>query len=316
MISKKKDTFQIVPYSPIYEEDLLALERMSTQGFLVKLEMLRPNFLSRAKTFKKYGAYVVLDEDSNPVACGVGAEVPLIWKGVLHNAGYGFDVLVDPAFRNRGIGNEIARYVATQFFIPNKLTPQFTTTKINNLPTLNLLSKSYRNTHLYEFIYLTFPTARTIRVESTNIDEVRLKVDLLSCKDELTDYYSVTESGLGLWKTYKFYQLKVKSVNPVMSGGMLLGNRLIRINKYVPVVGSVLKTVTVFNLNSGNIHTLPEVSLQLYKEGINYIQICCKPSGPIYRSLHKSAINAFSYYIVSTHEIDEQDELTLDVRCL
>ncbi|MBD1396423.1 GNAT family N-acetyltransferase [Pontibacter sp. JH31] len=316
MVTKKKDTFQIVPFSPAYERDLLELERMTAQGFLIKMEMSRPHFLSRAETFEKHAAYVVLQEGTKPVACGIGAEVPLCLEGNLHRAGFGFDVLVNPAFRNLGIGKTITQHVTNQFFNPQKLAPQFTTTKINNLPTLQLLSRSYRNTHLYEFLYLSFPTAKTIRVDSNNIDDTRFKVDLLSSHDKLTDYYETTESGLGLWKTHKFYQLRVKSVNPVLSGGMLLGSRLIRINKYVPVVGSILKTVTVFNLTSSNVNTLPEVSLQLYKEGINYIQICCQPSDPVYRALHKSAINAFSYYLVSTQEFDAHKRITVDVRCL
>lgn len=316
MIAKKKGNFRVIPYSEAYEEALLELERVSPQGFLMKLETLRTQFLSRATLFDAYAAYLVLGENDKIIASGIGAQVPLCLHNTTHQAGFGFDMLVDSAYQNMGVGRELARYVKEHFFMPRGLSRQFTILKASNMPMLHILSKSYRSTSLYQFLYLTFPTARTIRIDSDAIGDYSFGVDLLSGKDRLADYYQITDSGLGLWHTYKIYQLRVKFVNPVLSGGLRLGNRLIRTNKFVPETGAVLKTVTLFNLNKDNIHTLPEVSLQLYQQGINYMQICCQPSDAVYRALHKSALNAFSHYLVSTEALNPSEELRVDVRCL
>jgi hypothetical protein len=316
MIAKKKNGFRIVPYSLEHEQALLEIERMSPQGFMVKLEILRDHFLSRAELFDDYAAFVALGQDNKVLAGGIGAMAPMLINGELHQTGYGFDVLVDTSARNRGIGRDLATCVRKRFFEPKGLKHQFTTLRAGNLTMLNLLSKSYRDPFLYEFLYLTFPTARTLRVENAAIGEPIFGVSLLSDNDKLSDYYEVTESGLGLWHTHQVYQLKVKSVSPVLSGGLWLGNRFIRTNKYVPLVGSVLKTTTIYNLNQDNIHTLPEVSLQLYRQGINYMQICCQPNDAVYHALQKSALNAFSHYVVSTEELKPDESLILDVRCL
>ncbi|WP_299700371.1 GNAT family N-acetyltransferase [uncultured Pontibacter sp.] len=316
MNAKKKNGFRIIPYRLEHEQALLEIERQSPQGFMVKLEILRDHFLSRAALFDDYAAYVVLGPDDQVLAGGVGAQVPMLINGELHQTGFGFDVLVDPAVRNRGIGRDLATCVRKRFFEPKGLKPQFTTLRAGNLTMLHLLSKSYRDTYLYEFLYLTFPTARTLRVENTAIGEPIFGASLLSDSENLNNYHEVTESGIGLWHTHQVFQLKVKSVSPVLSGGLWLGNRFIRTNKYVPLVGSVLKTTTIFNLTQDNIHTLPEVSLQLYQQGINYMQICCQPNDAVYHALQKSALNAFSHYIVSTQELNPDEPLKLDVRCL
>jgi hypothetical protein len=316
MIAKKKNGFRIIPYSLEHEKSLLEIERMSPQGFMVKLEIMRNKFLSRAELFDDYAAFVALDQDDKVLAGGIGALAPMRINGELIQTGFGFDVLVDASARNRGIGRDLAICVRKRFFEPKGLKRQFTTLRAGNLTMLHLLSKSYRTTHLYEFLYLTFPTARTLRVENTDIGEPIFGTSLLSDNEKLSDYYEVTKSGLGLWHTHLVYQLKVKSVNPVLSGGLWLGNRFIRTNKYVPLVGSVLKTTTIYNLTQDNIHTLPEVSLQLYKRGINFMQICCQPNDAVYHALQKSALNAFSHYVVSTEELNPNESLTLDIRCL
>lgn len=315
-MAKKGEKFQVVPYDPSHEEALLQLERMSPQGFLVKLETIRDNFLSRAILFEDYEAYTVMEQQAGPVAASIGARVPIRINGMQYNAGYGCDLLVHPAYRNRGIGQELSKYVTENFLKPKGLTPQFTILRVVNVAMLKLLSISHRNTYLHEFIYLTFPTAKPLRVEATDLPAPHFQVGLLSCQDKLQDYYELTASGLGLWHTYKIYQLKVKSVSPVVSGGMWLGSRLIRINKYVPLPGAIIRTVTVFNLNPSNIATLPEVALELYKQGVNYMQVCCQPNDATYRALHKSALNTYSHYIVSTQEMNDPDDLCVDVRCL
>jgi hypothetical protein len=316
MVTKKKKNFSVIPYKAEHEEALLELERMTPQGFMVKLGIERQHFLSRAVLFDNFAAFVALGRDHKLLGGGIGAQVPMLINEKLHQTGFGFDVLVDPSARNIGVGRELANCVRKRFFEPNKLTFQFTTLRVGNLTMLNLLSRTYRNTYAYEFLYLTFPTARTIRVENPEIGDPSFKVSLFSDGGNLSDYHEVTESGLGLWHTHQVYQLKVKSVNPVLSGGLWLGNRFIRTNKYVPLVGSVLKTTTIYNLTQDNIHTLPEVSLQLYQQGINYMQICCQPNDTVYHALQKSALNAFSFYVVSTQELKPEEPLTLDVRCL
>ncbi len=316
MIAKKKKGFRIVPYRPEHEQALLDIERRSPQGFMVKLETVRQCFLSRAELFDDYAAFVALSPEDKVLAGVVGAQAPMRINGELHQTGFGFDVLVDASARNRGIGRDLATCVRKRFFEPKGLKRQFTTLRAGNLTMLHLLSRSYRNTYLYEFLYLTFPTARTLRVENASIGTPLFGAALMSDDEKLSDFYEVTESGLGLWHTHRIYELKVKSVNPVLSGGLWLGNRFIRTNKYVPLVGSMLKTTTIYNLTEDNIHTLPEVSLQLYKRGINYMQICCHPNDAVYQALQKSALNAFSHYVVSTEEFDPDEPLTLDVRCL
>ncbi|WP_018477625.1 GNAT family N-acetyltransferase [Pontibacter roseus] len=314
--NRMQESFQIVPYSPEYEEALLELERTSPQGYLVKLQTVREHFHSRAQLFDDYQSYVALDQAGTPIASAIGAQVPMLHNGQLTDAGYGFNARVAPSYRNHGLGRELAAHLATHFFEPKQLRPQFTTLRTSNLPVLKLLSKSYRNTSQYEFAYLTFSTARGIKVQPVTDAKPNFHIDLLSCHTRLQDYFQMTDDGLGLWKTYQVYQLKITSISPLARASFWMENLLKNNQRVMPEPDVVLKTMTAFNLNETNIHTLPAVALQLYKEGINYLQICCQPDDYVYKALHRSALNVYGYYLVSTDKLSPKDTLTLDIRCL
>jgi GNAT superfamily N-acetyltransferase len=311
-----KDQFQIKPYAVRYEQALLELERKSPQGSLVKLEMLRHHFHSRADVFEDQQAYVCVNHRQEPLGVAIGAQVPLCLNGQHVNAGYGFDVRVSPAYRNHGIGRSLAKHLTEHFFIPRDIKFQFSTLKASNSPVLKLLAKSHRNTFLYRFTYLTLPTAGSIKVKPTSKPESGFRTELLSSQEQLSNYYHMTDSGIGLWKTYKLYKLRIMSVHPLVRAGFWIGNNLFSENKLLPPPGAVIKTVTAFNLDLSNIQALPGIARQLQAEGINYLQVCCQPHDAIYQALHQSAVNAYSYYLISTQEVKAQDKFTLDIRCL
>ena len=77
------EIFQIFPYEEKYNDALMALEHLTPQGKKIKLEMLRPFFLSRSEVFERYSVFVALAQPKGDMAGVSGVSiVPLKHGGI------------------------------------------------------------------------------------------------------------------------------------------------------------------------------------------------------------------------------------------
>ena len=92
---------------PKYHDALMALEKRTPQGKKIKLEMLRPSFLSRSEIFERHALSVAVVEGTDSVVGVSGASiVPVKVEDTLLHAGFGYDLKVDPDHRKKRAGQK------------------------------------------------------------------------------------------------------------------------------------------------------------------------------------------------------------------
>lgn len=309
--------FHIIPYSEEYHDGVLQLEKGIIQGSSIQLEIVKENFLDRAKVFKKYYSCIALTNEDQIIGSAIGAQIMITINAQTSNAGIGFDTKVDPAWRSKGVGRMLAKNLYKQFFQPNGLSSNFMTAKLSNAPVIKLASHAVSKTWLYDFVYLTIPTTNRIKQTGIKNQTQQLSIKLFN-KDELSsDYYTSFDSGLGYFHTNKMYQLKIKKISWLYKLGMSSVKR-IQPGKYASLPGEneTLSFATLYNHTPKNIEGINEVLEKLESNGIKQLLICCRKKDAIFQFLKKISINQYRYYLVADFKLDKQDEVSIDVRCL
>lgn len=306
---------KITTYNPDHEASLLDLERRSPQGKLVQLVMSRTRFLSRAIVFDAFEAFVA-EEEGQLVGTAIGGKVPLIHNGVMHWAGYGFDVKVSPTHRGRKIAQRLARHIVENFFLNHDLTRQFITLKKSNHPVVALTANVIKKMSLVEFVYLTIPTASQLGPHKGFRNDQKFSVSLLSGQELLRDHYVIAEKNLSYWLLDKTYKLRIEKIHPIVKVLMALYSKVSRLAKYVPREGSTISSAILFNHNATNMDKLNNVLGQLVERQIDYLLVCCRRGDDVYRWLSHYSINTYGYYLLFNYEVKKQDSITIDVRCL
>ena len=154
----------IIPYTPYFDEAISHLEASVVQGRQVQLRMLKDHFLSRSSVFSEYSPCLAVDNTNQLLGASVGAKTKMIVNGQLLDAGFVYDAKVHPSHRNKGVGRLMAKH-HKEWFSTEGLKNNFTTLKLSNAPVIQLSAKAIGNIWLYDFVYLTIPTA--VRVEKT-----------------------------------------------------------------------------------------------------------------------------------------------------
>lgn len=312
----KKAFFHIRPYKPALEPQLRLLEKESEQGTFVKLEMIRSGFLSRSLVFEDYQPYIAFNEQKQLVGAAVGAKVPLRINGKDVWAGYIFDVKVSKKYRNQGVARRLGRHIIKKFFIPHQHGFQFITLKKTNSPVRTLAARFVKKIHLYEFAYLSIPTTASVSHWPPAKHKQYLTISLLSDTKELEQYYTMDESGLGIWWLDKLYKIKITHIHPLVKAGIWLKKHMASQPIEYPEEGSELSSALLFNHSLENIQALNSILARLREKGIQYLLVCCQPGDAIYNCLKKISINTYGYYLLSNQKVNKSDILTLDVRCL
>lgn len=310
-------SFSIVPFDTRYSEGIGKLEQGIEQGRGIRLQIIKDHFLDRAVVFKKYHAGVVLNTTGEPIATIIGAKTILVLNGDEVNAGVGFDVKVQPAYRKKGIGKLMAKYLYKEFFKPEGLTRNFITLKISNIPVVRLAS-AVRNIWLYNFVYLTIPSRSRLK-ETVDVKGKKqlLSVTLFNQEEIQEDFYTTMPSGLAYFHTNKMYRLKINSIAFLFRLGIRIIKNL-QPGKYafLPAKNVTMEFATLYRHTAQNIIHINGVLEQLEKKGVNYLLVCCRKSDIIYNTLKKMSINTYGYYLLSDFSLNNKDAVTIDVRCL
>lgn len=309
-------TYQILPYEAKYNDALMALEKLTPQGKKVKLEMLRTKFLSRSEVFERYSIYVAVDQTKDSVVGVAGVSiVPVKYEDSFIQAGFGYDLKVEPAHRKKGLAKRFGKILVDGYLINNDISNYFITLKTGNEGAAKAVYAIPKQWYTYNFSYLTIPTFKRIKSLSTANRNQFLSTELLSRPTNADEYIIETESGLCIWKTYKTYQLKIKDMPFFMNIGAKLANLILSKEKKMPNKGDVLKFATLFNYNPENIGNINEVLEMLQNRNIQYLNVCCTEEDLTYELLSPYAMNSLPYTMLNTFEVQNGYHLTLDVRC-
>ena len=305
----------IVPYHPSYDNSIAELEQKIWQGRLIRLKIIKENFLSRAHVFKHYHSYLALDKKNQVIGTAVNAHTQISINQQLHDCSMGFDVKVDPAFRNQGIGRKLAQQVIRTSNAEG-IRKHMTTMKSSNTPVIRLLSKAIARLWFYPFVYLTIPTHLSIESKSITDNQQQFKVSLFN-PEGLDDYFKSFNGGLACFFTHKLYRLKIDKISPLYKLSLQMARRL-QPSKYehLPTENDEMKFASLYNHTSENIESLNKVLKYLQQNNINFLQVCCSKRDSLYKYLKKYSINTYSYTLISDFKLSTNDKVVLDVRCL
>lgn len=310
-------TYHILPYEATYNDALMALEHLTPQGKKIKLEMLRPSFLSRSEVFEEYSIYVAVDEAKGSVIGVAGVSVvPLKLEDHFIQTGFGYDLKVEPASRKKGLAKEFGKVLVDGYLVNKDIDNYFITLKTGNEGAAKAVFVIPSQWYTYNFLYLTIPTFKRIKPLATASENQFFSTELLSRPGNAEEYIIETASGLGIWKTYNTYQLIIQDMPFFMNSGAKIANLIMPKKRKIPTKGDVLKFATLFNYNPENIGYINEAFEVLQSKNIQYLNVCCTQDDIAYRILKPYAMNSLPYTMLNTFGAENGCHLTLDVRCL
>lgn len=307
--------YNIIDWDDSYEASSMELEKSNLQGKSVQLEIVKQDFLGRARAFEDYYCCLAV-ADNQVVGSAIAAKTFLKLNNEERYTGFGFDAKVDPSWRNRGIGKKLALRLYEKYFSHHSLQGSFMTAKLQNAAVHKMVKGAIQKTHIYPFVYLTIPVYASIK-KTGIIGPQNFSVSLLRKESTTPRSYTDFETGLGCFYTNQFYSVRVNKISFLYKSSISL-LKIIQPSryKYLPGEGANLFFATLYNHNIENIGQLNEVLHHLQIKGIQYLQVCCQEKDAIYNYLKKYAVNSYPYCIRADFEINESDKIALDVRCL
>lgn len=310
--------FNITPYSTKYENELMKLETRSPQGHWIKLEMIRDHFLSRSDVFEDYQVFQSHSEDGILQGVAAASIVPFQHNQQIVMTGFGYDLKVAHEFRRLGLAKTFGIYLVEKYLNTKNIWEYFITAKTKNIGAAKAVWGVKRDWSEYNFVYLTIPTHKRInKIKlSGSAKPLKFTVRLFAQPDQYPDYFYHSPSGLGVWKTYKTYQIKISHMHPLVGGGISLLNLLFSKKNRKPTKDQVLKFATVFDLHPENLPHINEVLEDLEKREIQYLNVCCLQNDPVYQNLNSLSINVLKYSLLNTFSVKNGDNISVDVRCL
>ena len=308
----------IVPFSEVYNEPALAMEKRIVQGTGVRLEIQKAHFLSRALVFKTHYACLAINAQQQITGAAAAARTTICLNGKTLAAGIAFDTKVVPAWRKKGIGRQMAKQLYNDFFKPQQLYNVFLTAKTANVAVVKLSRRTAPGRSLYPFVYLSIPS--TIRLPAINMPlagKQLFHVQLFDLQDLPPAYYTNFSNGLGCFYTNRIYGLKINKISMFHKAGIAL-LKLLRPSKYasLPREGDQLLCAALFGHCTENIAGINTVLEKLQLEGIDQLLVCCRKGDAIYRAVKEIAIYRYQYFVAADFELRDTDELTIDARCL
>ena len=310
--------YVIIPYSETYNDKALSLEKGIAQGLNIQLEILKNQFLDRASVFKKYFACLAIANNSEIVGSAIGAQTILTINDAECEVGFGLDTKVHPEWRSKGIGRKLAKFLYQEFFKPQELFRNFMTAKLTNAPVLKIVSHAVAATWMYDFVYLTIPSTNRIKMSTGNRTKIQQFGVTLNNKEEIsTSYYTEFNNGLGCFHTHKIYRLKIKKISWLFKKGMFLLKKISPARySSLPGEGDLVSFATLYDHTPERITGINEVLNHLEASGIKQLVVCCRKNDYIYSVLNNHSINTYNYCLVSDFTLNDNDKVTIDVRCL
>jgi GNAT superfamily N-acetyltransferase len=309
--------YHINQFEPRHDKELLKLERQSPQGKRMKFEMVRDSYLRRSDVFDKYSIFVATEKQSEQII-GVSAIsiVPVCHENKSFNAGFGYDLRVEPAYRRKGISKSLGERMTEYYHSNQNVTKYFTTLKSNNTAVAKAALVIPGEWVSYDFVYLTIPSYKKVSPTKPKTQNQFFITSLLSKPLDNEKYIIKTPTGLGIWKTYEMYSLKIIEMPWYLQLGSKLINWVLPRGRKIPSKGDILQFATLFNFNPENISHINEALSILQEQNIQYLNVCCTPDDFAYRMLKPYSINELSYSMLNNFGVKNGSHLTMDVRCL
>jgi GNAT superfamily N-acetyltransferase len=312
-----KMDLRCLPYNEKYSAGVRELEEEIFQGRNIRLQIIKNHFLSRTTVFNCYYPAIVMNENDKIVGTAIGAKTEISVNGHRSGAGVVFDVKVHPSYRKKGLGKMMARYIDKHFFQQEGLSRNFLTLKSSNTAVMRL-AKAIRKIWLYDFVYLTIPTS--CRPEKKDFGKGKKQLFFATLYDGLnlhTSYYSILNNGLGYFNTCKMYSLKIRQIAPVLRFGLSIMTKLKPVKySFKPEAGELFQFVTLFNANMQTLDTINGLLDELERNEIKYLMVCCRKDDVIYNAFKRQSINTYNYCLLADFPLSENDEISVDVRCL
>jgi GNAT superfamily N-acetyltransferase len=305
-----------IPYDQAYDADIHQLENSIVQGKQVKLTIVKDNYLDRSIPFEKSYPLLAVNDTGVLVGTCAGAYTEMVINGEHFTSGFVYDVKVDQRFRNQGIGRKMASH-CKHLFTEEGYQKNFTTLKLSNAPVVRMTTKAIKNIWLYPFLYLTIPVNQDLLESASGEEKSSFTVSLFHSGKLSTNYYSMFESGLGCFYTHKLYRLRIQKISPLFKQALKL-YKIIYPSRYqlLPKEKQEMTCATLFDHSAANIIHVAEVLESLRAQGIGFLSVCCRRKDGIYNYLKKYSINTYPYYLLADFPLDQQDKITVDVRCL
>jgi hypothetical protein len=303
-----------MPYNSDLESDIIAIERKALGRSLVKMEMVRESYISRAKVFQLYGSYLGFNEKGQLVGAIIGTKVPLKINGKEFKAGFGLDLHVLPSWKNKEACRQLTDFIVRNFFHQHNLTKNFITLKASDYPVMRLGKMLTKNYTCVDFICLVIPTRARINDIPKIEQPTDFSTELMDDHSRFTELISRFKGGLCAWHTHKLYKLRIRKIHPLARISTSIVSLLRR--KQYPTTGDEIKTATIFNLNRENIIHINDALESLDNNDVNYLNVICRKNDPVYTVLKTYSLFAYNNYIVADFPLRPNDRITLDVRCL
>lgn len=304
----------IKPYKPGLEKDILEVERQVMQASLVKMDVLRDSYISRAKVFQSFASYLGYNEKGKLVGAIVGTKVPIKVNGHEFKAGFGLDLLVAPSWQNKGVGTLLSNFLVRNFFHQHNLTKNFITLKASQHPGIKTGATSDNSFNCMDFTCLVIPTKARATGSLAIEKDISFSTDLLEEHGRHPELISCFTGGLCAWHTHKINKLRIRNIHPLARLSTAIMSLLT--GKKYPSEGEEIKTAIIFNLNSENIRHINEALEYLDKNGVNYLNVVCRKNDHVYARLKTYSIFDHDHYLVADFPIQPTDNITIDVRCI
>jgi len=311
--------YKIIEYNDSYNARLLALEKASPQGKLAQLEMLRKSFLSRSVVFSQYKIYLAVSPTDELMGVFAAALVNVEHQGQVFKAFSVYDAKVAPAFRGNGLTKALAHFALEDYSIPFGIEHHFLTMKSGNDAVFkSMFSVDDGQVSTYPFSYMTIPTDKRLDFSKYFPQDELFEVGIEEAdfKRLESDYYYIDESDLAYFNTHKMYLLKItKLIKPLKVLQKIL-TFFYSNQQLIPEEGKILRFAALFNYNKENIVHLNRILEKLESENVNYLNVCCRTNGNLYKFLKPYCFNVYKYDFLSNFDTKPTDKLKIDVRCL
>lgn len=307
--------YSIIEYCEEMEGQLQSLERASSQGKRVSLEIMMSNTLDRTKVFDQFKVYVAtVDKEIAGVIHAAKSWLSIDEQQI--TAGIPMNLRIHDKYRGKGIAKALVSYANENFFKPLSIDTLFTTTKRSNIAVLAIAKVLQRPVFKFSFEYLTVPSYARINKQFPTGMKDNLQV-LVPRDVSIDNKYSVpVGEGVGIWRTDLMYSLRIAHLAPGARLALVTANIFRPYGKKFPQINSELNFCTLYGLTQSNMHMINNALHQAQSQDIRYVNVCCTRNGSIYKALRRKAINIYPYLLLSTHEVNENSQVKIDVRCL
>ena len=309
--------YHIIPYNVAYHEQVSQLEKGIVQGKKIQLEIIKKDFLDRAKVFRDYYSCIAVTGENQVIGSAMGAHTTIMVNRKQSIAGIAFDTKVHPNSRGKGIGRSLVQDIYKNYFNPMGFRKNFMVAKQTNSAVMTLASSAVPNIWFYDFVYLTIPTSTRVTIPATARKVPQLfSIDLFD-KDSLPrESYCTFRNGLSYLRTNELYRLRIKKIDWFYKQAILFLKSIDKKYRDLPGENEILSLATLFNHTPENIHEINQVLEDLESKGIQQLLVCCCRQDYIYNVLKSATINRYPYKLVSDFPLDRSDQIVIDVRCL